>query len=111
MNGYFWTIGLAIVSQVGYHMGQRSVPNTASPCVVLAAAYVTACVLCLVFIPIVGQTPTAADRRATVGWPTWIVALSIVGIRIGYLLAYRSGWTIGLACMSVWLLVTGGENS
>ncbi len=146
MNRYFWTIGLAIVSQVGYHLGQRSVPNTASPFVVLASAYGAACVLCLVFLPIVGQTPTAADLRASVGWPTWIVALSIVGIELGYLLAYRSGWTIGLAfavastitvvalalvaaaflgsplsarrlagialaCMSLWLLVTGGENS
>lgn len=146
MNRYFWTIGLAIVSQVGYHLGQKSVPKSASPFVVLAVAYAAACALCLVFIPIVGQTPTAADLRASMGWPTWMVALSIVGIEVGYLMAYRSGWTIGLAfavastvtvvalalvgaaffghplnlrrlagialaCMSLWLLVTGGESS
>ena len=97
MNRYFFTIGLAIVSQVGYHLGQKSVPKSASPLVVLAAAYAAACALCLVFIPLVGRTPTAEDLRTSLGWPTWIVALSIVGIEIGYLLAYRSGWTIGLA--------------
>ena len=28
-------------------------------------------------------------------WPTCLLALAIIGIEIGYLLAYRSGWKLG----------------
>jgi multidrug transporter EmrE-like cation transporter len=97
MNRFIWTLGLAIIGQVGYQFGQKSIPRTASPFVVLAAAYAIAFVLCLVSIPLTGPTPTMQDMRASIGWPTWTVALSIYGVEIGYLLAYRSGWTINLA--------------
>jgi multidrug transporter EmrE-like cation transporter len=28
-------------------------------------------------------------------WPTCLLALAVVGIEMGYLLAYRSGWKLG----------------
>lgn len=146
MNRYFWTISLVIMSQIGYQLGQKSVPKSAAPFVVLAIAYATACLVCVVFIPIVGRVPSIDELRASIGWPTWIIAFSIVGIEIGYLLAYRTGWPIGLAfalsstvtivalaavgaayfgsplnpsrlagialaCISLWLLATGGGAS
>lgn len=134
------------MGQIGYHIGQKSVPRSASPFVVLAIAYAAACLVCLAFIPVIGRMPSMGELRASIGWPTWIIAFSIVGIEVGYLLAYRSGWPIGiafavastvtvialaaigavyfgsplhprrlagiaLACLSLWLLATGGGTS
>lgn len=145
MNRYFWTIGLATISQIGYHIAQKSLPKLGPPFVVLAIAYAAACLmcLCLAFIPVIGRIPSIDELRASIAWPTWMVAFSIIGIEAGYLLAYRSGWSIGLAfavastvtivalaaisaacfgsplhlrrlagialaCLSLWLLATGG---
>lgn len=97
MNSYTWTILLAIVSQVGYHIAQKSVPATASPLLVLAIAYAGAFALCIALVPLLGRPITVAGLRAALTWPTAAIAVSIVGIEIGFLLAYRSGWTINIA--------------
>ena len=43
-----------------------------------------------------GQTVALTDLRRLLTWPTVLLALSVVGIEIGYILAYRAGWKIGV---------------
>ena len=97
MNGGYWAIAITIIGQIAYHVGQKSVPKAASPFVVLAAAYAVGCALCLLLLPMTGRMPNLADLRLSAGWPTWLIAMSVVGIEIGYLLAYRAGWSMGTA--------------
>ena len=52
--------------------------------------------MCLVIAPVLGMPMATADFRRLIGWPTTLLALAVVGIEVGYLLAYRSGWTIGV---------------
>jgi drug/metabolite transporter (DMT)-like permease len=88
---------LAIAGQIVYQLGQRSVPQDAPPLVVLAVAYLAAAALCLVLAWPFGALAGGVSFRPALQWPTWVIALSIVAIEIGYLTAYRSGWTIGTA--------------
>jgi drug/metabolite transporter (DMT)-like permease len=91
------TLGLAIVGQVVYQIGQRAVPANASLFVVLALAYCGAGLLCVALAWWFGAFNSTANLRAAAGWPTWVITLAIVAIEIGYLTAYRAGWTIGTA--------------
>lgn len=146
MTPYVWTMALAIASVVFYQMGQKLVPGNASPFVVFATAYGAAGLLCLAAIALSPRPITAAEFRASIGWPTWLIALTIFGIEMGFLLVYRSGWKmsmayavssiitiivlavvgttvfgetlslrrvagIGMACASLWLLVSGGAKA
>ncbi len=43
-----------------------------------------------------GQTVALTDLRRLLTWPTVLLALSVVGIEMGYILAYRAGWKIGV---------------
>jgi len=91
------TLGLAIVGQILYQIGQRAVPADASPLIVLAVAYFAAGTLCLIFAWPFGAFAAGASVRAALAWPTWLIAVAIVAIEVGYLTAYRSGWTLGTA--------------
>lgn len=91
------TLGLAIVGQIVYQIGQRSVPANASPLAVLAVAYFAAGVLCFVLAWPFGALASGVNLRSALAWPTWLIAIAIVAIEVGYLTAYRSGWTIGTA--------------
>src|SRR5579871_4971971 len=91
------TLGLAVVGQVVYQIGQRAVPPDASPLAVLTAAYFAAGLLCLALAWPLGAFGSGVHLRSAFAWPTWIIAISIVAIEVGYLTAYRSGWTLGNA--------------
>jgi drug/metabolite transporter (DMT)-like permease len=43
----------------------------------------------------VGNPFGLADVVLLTHWPIWALAGSVVGIEIGYLLAYRAGWPLG----------------
>jgi drug/metabolite transporter (DMT)-like permease len=91
------TLGLAIVGQILYQVGQRAVPANASPFAVLTVAYFAAGILSVLLAAVFGGLGSGTDLRAAVSWPTWLIAAAIVAIEVGYLVAYRSGWTIGTA--------------
>jgi drug/metabolite transporter (DMT)-like permease len=91
------SLGLAILGQVAYQIGQRSVPADASPLTVLAVAYFAAGVLCIALAWPFGVFTSGINLRSALAWPTWLIAIAIIAIEAGYLVAYRSGWTLGTA--------------
>ena len=91
------TLGLAIIGQIVYQIGQKAVPTDAPPLVVLAAAYFVAGLLCAALAWPFGAYAANVNWRPAVAWPTWLVSGAIVAIEVGYLTAYRSGWTLGSA--------------
>lgn len=93
----FATLGLAIVGQILYQIGQRSVPINASPFAVLAVAYFAAGALSVMLAWSSGAFISGAHLRSAASWPTWLIAIAIFAIELGYLTAYRCGWTIGTA--------------
>jgi multidrug transporter EmrE-like cation transporter len=58
-------------------------------------AYFAAGLLCLVLAWPFGAF--AVGWRPALAWPTWVIAGAIVAIEIGYLTAFRAGWTLGTA--------------
>ena len=90
-----FTLGLAIAGQILYQIAQRSVPVDASPPIVLAFAYIAASTLCVALTWLFGALAPSTNFRSALAWPTWLIATAIVAIEVGYLLAYRNGWTLG----------------
>jgi multidrug transporter EmrE-like cation transporter len=74
----------------------KAIPGGTNPLTVLILVYGLAIGACAVIAPAIGMPVVMADFRRLFGWPTVMLALAVVGIEIGYLLAYRSGWTIGV---------------
>ncbi len=98
---FYASISLAILSSVLYHFSQKSTPAEANPAVALLVTYAVAIglsVSLLFFIPAKGGLFAEVSR---LNWASYLLALSIVGLEVGFLLVYRSGWSIGLAAVLV----------
>ncbi|WP_395020363.1 hypothetical protein [Dongia sp.] len=94
---YPLSISIVILSQVLYHIALKAVPSGNRPFLLLAIVYAMATLSC-VGLSVVGAKPmTTADLKPLLSWPTLLLAASVVGIEIGYLLAYRHGWSVGTA--------------
>jgi drug/metabolite transporter (DMT)-like permease len=94
---YALSLTIAILSQVLYHVAQKALPSGTRPFLLLAVVYAIATVSCAGLSAIDGRSPATSDLRPLLSWPVLLLAVSVVGIEIGYLLAYRQGWSMGLA--------------
>jgi len=101
MMMYYLSISLAILANALYHFSQKATPKGMNPPVSLMITYVLALALTtalLFFMPARGGI-WAEVRR--LNWASCLLAISIVGLEIGFLLIYRSGWNVGLAAVLV----------
>lgn len=95
MTAFIYSIALVIASQVSYQLAVKAIPRESSPFAVLAVVYGIAMLACGVLAAVAGRPVGFADARRLLGWPAALLALAVVGIEVGYLLAYRSGWKLG----------------
>ena len=94
------SIALVVLGNVVYHLALRTVPSSANPIVATLAAYAVAAATTTALLPWYGgHQGLGASIRALNG-STLLVGVAIVGIELGFLLAYRAGWTLGTASLS-----------
>lgn len=92
MKSTFFFLLLAAVGSSLYHVGQKSLHDvSANPMLLLSLYYVSALVLCLAAMPFFGKTDFSSMGSLAADWRLWLVALGILCIELGFLLAYQSG--------------------
>ena len=92
-------IVLIVVSNVAYHVSQKSIPATLNPVLSLLVTYFVAIGITLCLYPLFPARPASAPLSRQIHWSSVVIGVAIVGVELGYLLAYRAGWrvTVGSA--------------
>jgi drug/metabolite transporter (DMT)-like permease len=98
-------IVLIVLANVAYHLGQKSVPRAAHPVGAALAMYLVAMAGGLVLLPFLSPAPTRANLGATLHWSVALVGLGILGVELGFLIAYRVGWEISTAALTQTVLL------
>jgi drug/metabolite transporter (DMT)-like permease len=80
-----------------YHIFQKAISPDANPVISLLVTYVVAFFLTLVLLIFFPLKKDLVAALRQVNWASVALAIAIVGLEIGFLLAYRAGWDIGLA--------------
>lgn len=95
---YYASALVAVVSVAGYHLSIKAQSPTVNPFLPLAAAYFIAFFVCVAGLLLWSDgSRSLTALRPNVVW----LALSVVGIEVGFLLAYRAGWNVGYAALLV----------
>lgn len=96
---YYWPILLTIASNVIYHVFLKLTPSTANPLLSLSITYGTAMLATLSVYSISPNQGTLVEAFKELNWTSYALGVAIVGLEVGFLLAYRMGWQISLAGM------------
>ncbi|MEO8504996.1 MAG: EamA family transporter [Acidobacteriota bacterium] len=97
----FWiAFALIVVANVVYHLAQKSTSATVHPVATMIVAYGVSLLLCLVLLPWWPSDAPVAPWRSF-SWSAVALGIAIVGVELGFLLAYRAGWQISLASVTV----------
>jgi hypothetical protein len=95
------SVVIIVASNVLYHVSQKSIPTGAHPLLSVAVTYAAALLVTLLLFPFSPGGAPKLSGLAQLNWATLGVAVSAVGIEIGFLLAYRAGWNISIGSLVV----------
>jgi len=94
---FYISISIAILANVFYHICQKAISNQINPFVSLIVTYLAAIAISLCALPLYPQPISLSDCFKASIWPSVALGVAVVGLEIGFLLAYRAGWDISIA--------------
>lgn len=96
---YILPIVLIVLSNVVYNICQKSTPHAANPYVALLATYLTAALLTVVIYQFNKGEKGFWQALGDLNWTSLVLGVAIVGLELGFLLAFRVGWNISLGSL------------
>jgi predicted permease len=108
MGFYLGSMILTVISNGVYHLSQRSIHPRVNPLVSLLLTYAVAMAATLVALPFFGERGEEGwlGQVRSANWASYALGLAAVGLELGFLLAYRSGWRVSIAALVSNALVT-----
>ena len=97
MFSYIWPIALVVLSNVVYHICEKSVPENVSPFASLAITYLIGAIVCAAMFFVTEPRHSIVGEFAKVNWSSYVLGFVIVGLEVGFIYAYKAGWQIGTA--------------
>lgn len=85
---------IAIVATFFYQILQSSIPSTVNPVVSLTITYTTALILSLAVLFLFPGKIDLIGSFKQLNWASFGLGFAVIGVEIGYLLAYRQGWSL-----------------
>lgn len=96
MLSYALPIVLVVLSNVFYNISQKSTPSDVNPWISLLTTYMTAGLITIFLYLANRPTKPFMESMRQVNWTSFLLGFAIVGLELGYLLAYRVGWDISV---------------
>ena len=99
MLPFYIPIILTVLSSVLYHLAQKLTSTSVHPLIGLTATYITALLVTLLLLPFFPLKESLSASLRHLNWASFVLGIVIVGLEVGYLLAYRVGWDISLTAV------------
>ncbi len=100
MPTFYLSFGIAVLASVLYHTFQKATSPAVNPAVGLTVTYLIALGLSAFLIIIFPLNGSIRDELRKVNWASLALGVALVGLEVGFLLAYRSGWNLSIAAVA-----------
>lgn len=102
---YYAAIALTILSSMLYHLLLKLTPAGAHPALSLTVTYAVAAIVCVGMLFFMPLKTSVIDSLRQLNWASYVLALALVGLEMGFLLSYRAGWRMGITPVVVTVTV------
>jgi drug/metabolite transporter (DMT)-like permease len=96
---YLFSIVLIIGSNIVYNISQKSTHEKVNPFSALLITYLTATILTTIALFFYKPNEGVLQSFKELNWTSIALGFSIVGLELGYLMAYRAGWNISVGSL------------
>lgn len=94
MWNYIWPIILVVTANTIYHITTKSTPSNVSPYLSLTVTYIVGAIFTFFLYRVSGPEKGIITDLRSLNWTSYALGLAIVGLEVGYIYLYRSGWNI-----------------
>lgn len=94
MKEIYFFLGVASLGCAVYHLGQKAIPASVNPMVMLAGVYLAALLMACAAAPFFRRPGQVIEFRQVICWPVFFVGVGVILIEGGFLLAYRYGGSL-----------------
>ena len=100
MFSYIWPIALAVLSNVFYHICARSMPEGINPLASLTVTYLVGAVASGILFCVLHKDASLIREYSKLNWVPFVFGLTLVGLEVGFIYAYKAGWQISTAAIA-----------
>ncbi|MCQ2249381.1 MAG: EamA family transporter [Treponema sp.] len=93
---YILPLALVVASNVMYQICAKAVPGGINPLASLTVTYAVGTVLSLVLFFLLNMDANLFAEYRKLNWAPFLLGVSIVGLEVGFILAYKAGWQMSI---------------
>ena len=108
-----WPIALVVFSNIVYQICAKGVPKDMDAMASMTITYLVGAAGSAVMFLVMNRNGSLLQEYAKVNWAPIFLGISVVGLEIGFIYAYKNGWPVSTASivqsafLSVALLLVG----
>lgn len=91
---YLLPLILVVASNTMYQICAKSVPSKMNPLASLTVTYSVGAVVSLVLFFVLNRDVNLIAEYKKLNWAPFGLGLSVVGLEVGFILAYKAGWQV-----------------
>lgn len=92
-----WPIALVVLSNVFYQIAAKSVPKSLNPLASLTVTYLVGAAISAVLFFALNRNCNLFTEYSKMNWAPFVLGLSVVGLEVGFIYAYKNGWAVSSA--------------
>ncbi|MBO4844721.1 MAG: EamA family transporter [Lachnospiraceae bacterium] len=97
MINYIWPLLLIVLSNVFYQVSAKSVPDVMNPFASLTITYLIGAMVAFVFYIVINKDVNIIQEYHKANWAPFVLGLSVVGLEVGFIYAFKAGWPVSTA--------------
>ena len=100
MWSMLYPILIIVLSNVLYNVCTKSTPSEVNAFAALSITYLIAAAVSFTTFFITSKDKNIFAEFGKTNWTTFVLGIVIVGLELGYILAYRNGWAMNTASVT-----------
>ena len=100
MLNMLYPIMIIVLSNILYNICTKSTPSEVNAFAALTITYLVAAAVSFLTFFITSKNKNIITEFSKTNWTSFVLGVVIIGLELGYILAYRNGWAMNTASVT-----------
>ena len=94
-----WPIALVVFSHIVYQICAKRVPKDMDAMASMTITYLVGAVCSAIMYFVMNKNVILLQEYAKMNWAPFFLGVSVVGLEVGFIYAYKNGWAVSTASL------------